>query len=329
MKQRKTVSYAKYGYLFSLPFVIAFLLFMLYPICYTAFIGFTDLEGPFAEIPHILEDPWENFRKLLDNDSFKTSLKNTFSIWIANFIPQMGLALVLAAWFTNDRMKIKGKGFFKVVFYMPNIITAATVAILFGSLFGYPKGPINDLLMQWNVLDEPHYFGMDKFASQAIVAFIQFWQWYGYTMIVLISGILGISPDIFEAAEIDGANGFQKFMRVTLPNLKTIMLFTLVTSLIGGLTMFDIPRLYNNGFPDNATLTANLFIYKAAFEGKNRYNSAAAASMILFAIIVVLSAGIFFLLRDKDEVAARKAERARVKDYKRRMRAKRREEAGE
>ena len=162
MKQRKTVSYAKYGYLFSLPFVIAFLLFMLYPICYTAFIGFTDLEGPFAVDPHMLEEPWQNFQKLLENNSFKTSLKNTFSIWIANFIPQMGLALVLAAWFTNDRMKIKGKGFFKVVFYMPNIITAATVAILFGSLFGYPKGPVNDLLMQWNLLEKPHYFGQDK-----------------------------------------------------------------------------------------------------------------------------------------------------------------------
>ena len=96
----------------------------------------------------------------MDNNSFKVSLKNTFSIWIANFIPQMGLALVLAAWFTNDRMKIKGKGFFKVVFYMPNIITAATVAILFGSLFGYPKGPVNDLLMQWNLLEKPHYFGL-------------------------------------------------------------------------------------------------------------------------------------------------------------------------
>jgi len=327
--KRKTVSYAKYGYLFSLPFVIAFLLFMLYPICYTAFIGFTNLEGIFTTEATILENPWENFQKILVNNSFRTAIKNTFSIWTANFIPQMGLALVLAAWFTNDRMKIRGKGFFKVVFYMPNIITAATVAILFGSLFGYPKGPVNDLLMQWGLLEKAHDFGMDKFACQAIVAFIQFWQWYGYTMIVLISGILGISPDIFEAAEIDGANGFQKFMRVTLPNLKTIMLFTLVTSLIGGLTMFDIPRLFRNGFPDNATLTVSLFIYKQAFEGKNKYNAAAAASMILFLIIVVLSAFIFYLLRDKDEVAARKAEKARVRDYKRRMRAKRREEAGE
>ena len=327
--KRKTVSYAKYGYLFSLPFVIAFLLFMLYPICYTAFIGFTNLEGAFATEATILENPWENFQKLVVNSSFRTAIKNTFSIWISNFIPQMLLALVLAAWFTNDRMKIKGKGFFKVVFYMPNIITAATVAILFGSLFGYPKGPVNDLLMQWGLLETAHDFGMDKLACQIIVAFIQFWQWYGYTMIVLISGILGISPDIFEAAEIDGANGFQKFMRVTLPNLKTIMLFTLVTSLIGGLTMFDIPRLFRNGFPDNATLTVSLFIYKQAFEGKNKYNAAAAASMILFVIIVILSAVIFYLLRDKDEVAARKAEKARVRDYKRRMRAKRREEAGE
>ncbi len=137
-------------------------------------------------------------------------------------------------------------------------------------------------------------------------------------MIVLTSGILGISPEIFEAAEIDGANGPQKFFKITLPNLKTILLYTLVTSLIGGLQMFDIPSLLmQNSGPDNATLTTSVFIYNQAFKGSYMFNRAAAASKIMFIISAILSAIIFYLLRDKDEAAMYKAEKERIKEYKR------------
>lgn len=311
------ISYAKYGYIFSIPFVVAFLIFQLYPIIYTALIGFTDLKGLGNTTIHFLKEPFRNFQSILSNPSFKTALKNTFVIWIMNFIPQMLVALVLSAWFTSST-HIRGQGFFKVVFYMPNIITAATVAILFGALFSYPKSPANDFLV---MLGYPKVdFAQSKLAAKLIVAFIQFWMWYGYTMVVLTSGILGISPDIFEAAEIDGANGMQKFFKITLPNLKTIMLFTLVTSLIGGLQMFDIPKLYLQGGPDNATLTTSVFIYNQAFSGSYMYNRAAAASMIMFIIIAILSAILFFLLRDKDEAAQVKAEKARIRLYNKKMR---------
>ena len=118
---------------------------------------------------------------------------------------QITLALILTAWFTSRRNQIRGQGFFKVVFYMPNIITAASVAILFNALFGYPKGPVNDLLVNTGLRDSAFYFMNSPKATRWIVAFIQFWMWYGYTMIILISGVLGINPEIFEAAEIDGA----------------------------------------------------------------------------------------------------------------------------
>ncbi|MCM1569639.1 MAG: sugar ABC transporter permease [Roseburia sp.] len=318
MKQ-KSFSYAKWGYIFSLPFVIAFLLFTLYPVIYTLFIGFTDLQGIIHPDTKILDNPFQNFQDILGSPVFQTALKNTFVIWIWNFIPQMALALLLAAWFTNNRMKLKGKGFFKVIFYMPNIITAATVAILFNTLFAYPKGPINDILMALKLISDPYQFSQDGMASKLIVAFIQFWMWYGYTMIVLIAGILGISPELFEAADIDGANGMQKFLYVTIPNLKTILLFTLVTSLIGGLQMFDIPKLFLNGGPNNATLTASVFIQNQAFSGSYMYNRAAAASMIMFLIIAVLSAIMFFVMRDKDEVALHKIVKAQEKAYKKKM----------
>lgn len=319
--KKKSFSYAKWGYIFSIPFAVAFLAFMLYPIVYTIVIGFTNMKGMIPPPLQILSDPFENFKIVLADPLFKKSLVNTFVMWILNFIPQILLALLLAAWFTNERMKLKGKGFFKVVFYMPNIITQATVAILFNALFMFPKGPINDLLISLGIRSEAYNFGTDGMAAKLTVAFIQFWMWYGYTMIVLISGILGISPDIFEAADIDGANGFQKFIYVTLPNLKTIMLFTLVTSMIGGLQMFDIPKLYLDGGPNDATRTAQIYIYKKAFSGAYMYNSAAAASMIMFLIIAVFAGVIFFMLRDKDEAAMHKQIRQQEKAYKAKLKA--------
>ena len=306
--QKKSVSYAKYGYLFSIPFVVAFLMFTLYPTVYTAILGFTDCKGAGNVNWHFLkEDIFKNYRAILNNQSFKLALKNTFQLWIMNFIPQILLALVLTVWFTNTRNKIKGQGFFKVVFYMPNIITAATIAVLFNAIVGYPKGPMNDILQNF-LGKEAFNFIVSPKACRIMVAFIQFWMWYGYTMIILISGVLGISPDIFEAADIDGANSLQIFFHITLPNLKTIMLFTLVQALIGGLNMFDIPKLFNNGNPNNSTLTASLFIYNQAFAGSYMYNRASAASMILWVIIVIFSGLLFWLMRERPLPARRRIE---------------------
>lgn len=141
-------------------------------------------------------------------------------------------------------------------------------------------------------------------------------------MIVLISGILGINPEIFEAAEVDGANRVQTFFRITLPNIRTILTYTLITSLIGGLNMFDIPKLFQNGGPDNSTLTTSLFIYNQAFSGSYLYNRAAAASMIMFVVIAILSAITFKLMQDKDEVAERKARKRELKRLKQEQKGK-------
>lgn len=302
MKKRSAFSYAKYGYLFSIPFIIVFCIFNLYPTIYTAILGFTDCKGlGNTDWNFLVDEPFKNFVQILKNPSFIVSVKNTFKIWIMNFIPQLSLALLLTAWFTSRRNTLKGQGFFKVVFYMPNIITAASIAILFNALFGYPMGPINDMLVSSGLRETAFAFTDNKFATQCIVAFIQFWQWYGYTMIILISGVLGINPEIYEAAELDGANDVQMFFQVTIPNLKTILLYTLITSLIGGLTMYDIPRLFNDGKPDNATLTATMFIHNQAFKGSYMYNRAAAASLLIFVIVAICSAFVFLLMRDKND----------------------------
>lgn len=335
-KPLKGISYAKWGYIFSIPFIVVFLIFSLYPTIYTAVLGFTDCVGLNNSNWHFLDNPFANFESVMKNNSFRTSLKNTIIIWLMNFIPQITIALILTAWFTSHHNEIKGKGFFKVVFYMPNIITAASVAILFNALFNYPISPINDIitsvgsflfkhfpdgtfhdfLVKIGVTDTPYNFFVDKFAAKCIVAFIQFLTWYGNTMIVLVSGVLGISPDIYEAAEIDGANGVQTFFSITIPNLKTVLLYTLITSLVGGLNMYDIPKLFLNGGPDNSTLTTSVFIYNQAFSGSYLFNRAAAASMIMFLIIAVCSAVMFYVMRDKDEAALEKEKKLARKQAK-------------
>ena len=321
-KKKANFSYARYGYLFSIPFVVAYLIFSLYPTLYTAVIGFTDMKGVGKTTFHFLTDhPFANFQAVLTSPMFQRAFGNTVYLWISNFIPQLALALFLAAWFTDRRFKIPGEGAFKVIFYMPNIITAATVAILFNALFGYPMGPVNDLLVRFGILAQPFNFLIKKGIAQGVVIFIQTWMWYGYTMIILISGVLGISLEIFEAAEVDGANGWQTFWYITIPNIRTILLFTLVTSLIGGLNMFDIPKLFMLGGPDNATTTTSVYIYNLAFSGTYQYNRAAAASMIMFVIIVAASMVMFYLMRDRDDAR----EKAQIRRIKKQNREKNRE----
>lgn len=317
-RRKKSVSYAKYGYIFSIPFVVVFLIFSLYPTIYTAVIGFTDLKGLGRTDINFLEDPFLNFKAIFKNPSFIKSLSNTAIIWLMNFIPQIVIALLLTAWFTNHRNKLKGQGAFKFLFYMPNIMTAATIAILFNSLFAYPKGPVNDLLMMLGISEKPIEFLREGWTARNIVSFIQFWMWYGHTMIILMAGVAGIDPTIFESAEIDGASGAQTFFHITLPNLRTIMLYVLVTSMLGGLQMFDIPKLFLNGGPDNATLTTSVFIYNQAFSGSYMYNRAAAASMIMFIIAVVLSGLLFYFMRDEDEVKLKKEKKRARKEQARR-----------
>lgn len=313
MKPNKSFSYAKYGYLFSIPFVVVYCIFSLYPTFNTALLGFTDAKGmtSLTSWNFLPSDKlFSNFVQLFKNPLFATSFKNTLILWVVNFIPQIALALLLTAWFTSRRNELRAQGFFKVVFYMPNIITAASIAILFNKLFAYPIGPVNSLLQSLGLVTEPVNFITKVGATRGIISFIQFWMWYGSTMIILISGVLGINPDLFEAAELDGATSSQMFWKITIPNMKTILLYNIITSMIGGLNMYDIPQLFNKGNPQNATLTTNMYIYNQAFAGSYQYAKAAAASMIMFLVIAVASVFVFLAFNDEEGKAKREAKRA-------------------
>lgn len=302
--RRKRISYDHYGYLFVAPFFLVFLVFQLYPIFFTFRTAFSDAIG-WDKINSSSIIGWQNFQQFFDPSStvftkFWGSFGNTIIMWVFNFVPQIAMALVLASWFTNSRIRLKGQGAFKVLIFMPNIITAATIGMLFFSLFSYPIAPVNSLLQQTGMLNTPFEFLRSVPVARGLVSFIQWWMWYGNTMIVMIAGIMGINTSLFEAGLVDGCNSRQIFWKITLPLIKPILLYNLVTSLVGGLTMFDIPHLMTQGNPNDTTNTVARFIYMQGFSGSYNFNYASAASVILFIIIVICSLLLSVMLKDRD-----------------------------
>lgn len=309
--KHKRISYDHYGYFFVAPFFIVFLIFSLYPIFFTFRTAFSDAIG-WDKIAHSNIIGWDNFKLYFDPNStlfssFWGSLGNTVIMWLFNFVPQIGMALILASWFTNSRIHLRGQGAFKVLIFMPNIITAATIGMLFFSLFSFPIAPVNTLLQQVGMINTPIEFFRSTSISRGIVSFIQWWMWYGNTMIVMIAGIMGINPALFEAGLVDGCSSRQIFWKITLPLIKPILLYNLVTSLVGGLTMFDIPHLMTQGGPNDTTNTVARFIYQQGFSGSYNFSYASAASVILFGIIVVCSLALSVMMKDRNPKAKKGA----------------------
>lgn len=302
----------RWGYLFVFPFVIVYLIFSLYPTFYTFMLAFTDLKGLRVDFKFA---GLINFVKLFSDQYFWGAVGNTFIIWGLNFLPQLGLALILSIWLSDIRLKLKCKGFFRAVIYMPNLLTAASVALLFRSLFGWPQGPINQFLnrtlglyqtvtLDGQLVQQAFNFFRSVPATRGIVAFIQWWMWYGNTVIMLMAGITSISASLYESAVVDGANSRQTTMYITLPMLRPMMLYILVTSMIGGMQMFDIPFLLTDmrGGPDFKIRTSIVYMYNMAFQGRNDYSYAAAISIGVFVITVALAMIIFFFLQDRSDL---------------------------
>ena len=277
-----------HGYFFCLPFVVIFLLFNLWPTLYTFLLGFGDLRGLKTSFSFV---GLANFKKLVNDYNFWEAVGNTFILWGFNFIPQLGIALLFAIWFTDVKLRLKGKGVFRALFYLPNLLTAASVAILYRSLFGYPLGPVNQFLMNVCGVKEAFNFVRNVPASRAIVSFIQWWMWCGQTLILLMAGITSISPSLYESATIDGANDWQCTWKITIPLLRPMMFYILITSMVGGMQMFEIPFLLTgmHGEPDYKIRTTAVYMYNMAFQGRNDYSYAAAISIGMFIITIILA----------------------------------------
>lgn len=286
------------GYLFVAPFIIGFLIFGLYPVYNTLSLSLTDTTLMNASSAKFVG--LDNFKRLFADKMFITAVANTWTLWIMNFIPQLGIALLISVWFTSNRLKIKAVGVWRMLFFLPNLLMPAAIAALYFSLFSY-YGPVNQFLVRAGFLPEAVDFIRSKETMRGLVVFIQWWMWFGQTIIILMAGMTSIPLTIYEAALADGANAIQMFRYITLPLIKPVMIYILVTSLVGGMQMFDIPYLLTDGrgSPANAILTNNILMYMKFRSTKGHIGAASSVGVMIFIMTTFVALLIFYLLREK------------------------------
>ena len=295
--KRKSISYAKWGYLFILPFFLVYCVCTLVPLFSTFYysffeyyrVGVSDKVGPtFVGFDNYIElfkfGPNGALPEVFNNTA------NTLIMWVMGAVPQILFALILALIFTGIRLRIKGQGFFKTVIYMPNLIMASAFSMLFFALFD-PVGPINQIMQSFG--GEKFYFFQDGLSVRIIVAFINFLMWFGNTTILLMAGIMGIDQSLFEAASIDGASSRQTFFKVTLPLLMPIIVYVLITAMIGGLQMFDVPQIIDSkGGPLKCAKTLIMQL-NGKFDRSDNYGAGGALATYIFAITAIISLAVY------------------------------------
>lgn len=288
-----------YGYLFIAPFIIAFLIFGLYPVYNTLYLSFTDAVLLGNSQPNFVG--LKNFERLFADSTFMKAVGNTWLIWLLNFIPQIGIAMLLSVWFTSTRLKIKGAGLWRAIFFLPNLLMPASVAALYFSLFAF-YGPVNQFMVRSGLLPEAMQFLQNTTITRSLVIFIQTWMWFGPTIILLMAGMTSIPISLYESAMIDGANEQQMFWGITVPLLKPILIYIFVTSLVGGMQIFDIPYLLTDGrgSPSGSIMTNNILMYLKFSSSKGHIGAASSVGVLIFFMTCLCALGIFYFLREKD-----------------------------
>ncbi len=310
-KSSNKLSKKHYGYLFTAPFIIGFLLFSLYPLIYTFYLSITNMTMMSKGYKII---GFNNFKSILSDAYFLKALANTWKIWMLNFIPQLGIAMLLSVWFTNNRLKIKFVGLWRTIYYLPNLLMPVTIAVLFFNLFSF-YGPVNQLSVRSGIMEGAMDFFRSTEWTQSIVIFVQWWMWFGSTIIVLMAGMTSISPTYYESAMVDGASTLQMFRKITLPLLKPVLVYILITSLVGGMQMFDIPYMLTDGrgSPSGSIMTMNVLMYMKFSSNKGHIGVAACVGVIIFIITCAAALLIMKMLSEKDPYIEKKTMKKVVK----------------
>lgn len=287
-KQSKVVQYNRWGYYFLIPFIVVYLLFQFVPLVTTIYNSFFEnYRSGLKQIgPNFIA--LGNYLKILSNADLWKYAGNTMIMWIIGFLPQIITSLLLGAWFTDPSLRLRGQRFFKTVIYLPNLIMASAFAMLFFTLFS-DSGPVNSILMQLGIISKPFTFLSNTTAARSLVGSMNYIMWFGNTTILLMAGMMGIDTALFEAAQVDGATSTQIFFRITLPLLRPILVYVLITSLIGGIQMFDVPQILTNGTGDPARNTMTMIMWLNKHLYSKNFGMGGALSVLLFIITGVLS----------------------------------------
>lgn len=282
-----------WAYVFISAPLIGLLLFSLGPILFSGWVSLHD----WNMITPVADMPWrglDNYLYLLTEDNvFPRALVNTFLFAIGGVGSNVALGLGFALLLNGN---IRGKTLWRVIYFLPVMTAPLALAVIFGFMFNRNYGLVNNLLVSIGVARQP-FLGHPSQAL-AVVIIIAIYQYVGYYIVIYLAGLQGIPQDYYDAAAVDGANRWQSFWYITLPMLKPVTLFVVVTNTIGALQVFDLVFATTGGGPANSTMTAVLYMYDTAFKF-SRMGRASAMAFILFAIILVITFVQLRLLRDR------------------------------
>jgi cellobiose transport system permease protein len=286
-KRRRSVEEQVSPYFYIAPFFVIFAVFGLGPLLYTFYIALFDW-NPIGEHTFI---GFDNFTRLYHDPRFWTAARNTISIWFQSTAPQLLIALLLAHLLNQARLR--WATVLRMSVLVPYVTSVAATTIVFAQLFDRDFGMLNWVLGLFGL--NHVNFTQSVWGSHLIIALMVIWRWTGYTTLLYLASLQAIPHEIYEAASVDGANGWKQFRYITIPALRPVLVFTVVTSTIGGLQIFTEPLLLNSSAasaltcgPTRQCQTLTLFLYEQGF-GRFEFGYGAAIGVALFVIVVAIA----------------------------------------
>jgi len=280
------------GWLFIIISVIAIGMFYFYPMFDALLLSFQSGMGANLEYTGL-----SNWSRLFNDPTFIQALINTTTYLMI----QVPIMIVLALFFSvllNDQT-LKFRGFFRTAIFLPAVTSLVAYSVIFKYMFS-GDGIVNQLLMNVSLIDTPIAFLSDSFWAKVVIIVAITWRWTGYNMIFYLSALQNIDKSIYEAARIDGASSFQQFLKITIPMLKPIILFTTITSTIGTLQIFDEVVNITSGGPGNSTISISQYIYDLSFKYTPNFGYAATVSYVIVILVIILSVIQFKVAGDKE-----------------------------
>lgn len=281
-----------------LPGILVFVFAILAPICLSVYYGFTDYSG-MGTADFI---GWKNYRTLLHDETFGKALLHSLLLAIGFICIQHPLALVVAA--VLDKLQGKAEGFFRCVYFIPNVISVAVIAYLWKFIYNPSFGLLNNILKALGFTGQINWF--DSRAAIWSVLVVLIWHGFGWGMLIYYTGIKNISPDLYEAAAIDGANQRQIFFRITLPQMKSVIQVNVTMAIISALKQMETVYLLTNGGPGNSTQFTATYLYQQAFKAF-KYGYGNAISVVFIIICIAVTVLLNTVFADRSEKKQRKA----------------------
>ena len=274
-----------------LPGILVFIFAILAPICLSVYYGFTEYSG-------MGQAKWiglENYKALMHDSSFGRSLLNSLLLAIGFICIQHPIAILVAA--VLDKLAGKAEGFFRCVYFIPNVISVAVIAYLWKFIYNPDFGLLNNILSAFGYHEKVNWFSTNMAIWSVLIVLI--WHGFGWGMLIYYTGIKNIDPVLYEAAAIDGASWSTTFLRITLPLMKPVIQINVTMAIISALKQMETVYLLTNGGPGDATQFAANYLYQQAFKAF-KYGYGNAIGVVFIIICILTTVGLNTLFRNRD-----------------------------